>query len=220
MEQASVLLARAVAWVEPVDLNKGGRVFYPALVKAVVERYNFQKFPQQMADFDETKGVTFGGGRWGDYNVDQLILYKFGIVLDTSSDTSVSQNILKEGLEWAAKHLGLTYQPAMIKRWQYASQVTFYSDVSLLEASPAFKSLADNLGKITENTLGEELKYDVAGLFIDYDQLKRKHPLGRFSIQRRDNTPFSENKFFSEAPVQTHVHLNLLRAFERELSGK
>jgi len=70
------------------------------------------------------------------------------------------------------------------------------------------------------DTMGENLKYDLSILSIDYDQLTRKHPLGRFSIQRRDNTPFSENKYFSDAPLPTDVHLRLLEQFERDLSGK
>ena len=64
------------------------------------------------------------------------------------------------------------------------------------------------------------MRYDLAVLSIDYDQLTRKHPLGRFSIQRRDNTPFSENKYFSDAPLPTDVHIQLLEQFEKDLSGK
>jgi len=62
MELASIILARAMAWVEPTDLNPRGAVFYPDLTKALVARYNFQKFPQKLEDFDESKGVAFGLG--------------------------------------------------------------------------------------------------------------------------------------------------------------
>jgi len=34
---------------------------------------------------------------------------------------------------------------------------------------------------------------------MDYEQLTRKHALGPFTIQRRENTRFSENKYFSAA---------------------
>jgi len=64
MELAAILQARALAFVEPIDLNPRAKVFYPDLIKAFVTRYNFQKFPQKLEDLDEAKGVTFGVGDW------------------------------------------------------------------------------------------------------------------------------------------------------------
>jgi hypothetical protein len=87
-------------------------------------------------------------------------------------------------------------------------------------ASSAVERLAASVAKGVADTMGEDLRYDVAILSIDYDQLTRKHPLGRFSIQRRDNTPFSEKKYFSDAPLPTDVHLRLLEQFEKDLSAK
>jgi len=220
MELTSVLLARALAWVEPSDLNPRARVFYPDLVKALVSRYNFQKFPEKVEDFDEVKGVSFAAGRWGDLVIDQVIIYTYGILMDTRSSTDDSKRLLEEAMEWGSKELGLAYRPSMISRWQYASQVTFRSKVPLTSTHSAFQRLADGMTRSIEQTLGERLEYEVTAFIVDYDQLKRKHPLGRFSIQRRDNTPFSENKYFSDAPLQTGIHIRLLEQFEAELSGK
>ena len=80
--------------------------------------------------------------------------------------------------------------------------------------------ITSSVAKGLANTKGENLKYDVAVLSVDYDQLTRKHALGKFSIQRRDNTPFSENKYFSDAPLPTDTHIHLLEQFEKDLSGK
>jgi hypothetical protein len=108
----------------------------------------------------------------------------------------------------------------MVKRWQYASQVTFRSTAPMTGAHSAAGKLAAGIAKGVADTMGENLKYDLAILSIDYDQLTRKHPLGRFSIQRRDNAPFSENKYFSDAPLPTDIHIQLLEQFEKDLSGK
>jgi hypothetical protein len=220
MEITSILLARAMAWVEPTDLNPRGAMFYPELTKALVARYNFQKFPQKLEDFDESKGVTFGAGRLGDTVIEQLVIYTYGIVLDTRISTQESKRLLEEAFEWGRKELGLVYKPAMVRRWQYASNVTFRSTVQMTGVNSAVGKLAASVAKGVAETTGENRKYDLAILSIDYDQLTRKHPLGRFSIQRRDNTPFSENKYFSDAPLPTDVHLRLLEQFERDLSGE
>ena len=220
MELTSVLLARAVAWVEPIDLNPMGAVFYPDLVKSLVARYKFQKFPEKLEDFDETKGVTFNAGRLGDRVIEQLIIYAYGIVLDTRVSTQESKRLLEDAFEWASKELGLTYKPTMIKRWHYASHVTFRSDVKMTGANSAVENLAASVEKSVGDIFGENLKYDLTMCVVDYDPLTRKHPLGRFSIQRRDNTPFSENKYFSDAPLPTDVHIRLLEQFEKDLSGR
>jgi len=209
-----------MAWVEPIDLSPRGAVFYPDLTKALVARYNFHRFPQKLEDFDESKGVAFGVGRLRDTVIEQLIIYTYGIVLDTRTSTQESRRLLEEAFEWGRKELGFTYKPEMIKRWQYASQVTFRSTAQMTGASSAVERLAASVAKGVTDTMGENLKYDLSILSIDYDQLTRKHPLGRFSIQRRDNTPFSENKYFSDAPLPTDIHIKLLEQFEKDLSRK
>jgi hypothetical protein len=220
MELTSVVLARASAWVEPVDLNPRGAVFYPDLTKALVTRYNFQKFPQKLEDFDESKGVTFGVGRLGDTVIEQLVIYTYGIVLDTRVSTQESRRLLEEAFEWGRKELGFVYKPEMVRRWQYASQVTFRSTAPMTGASSAVGKLAAAVAKSVADVTGDNLRYDLAILGVDYDQLTRKHPLGRFSIQRRDNTPFSENKYFSDAPLPTDIHIRLLEQFEKDLHGR
>ena len=219
MELLSVLLARALAWVEPAELNPRAAVFYPDLTRAIVARYGFQKFPQKLEDFDESKGVTFAAGRFGKSVIEQLIIYTYGILLDTRSSTQESKRLLEEAMQWGKNELGLVYEPSMITRWQYASQVTFRSDVPLTGVQTAFQTLADKTRKHILELMGEDLKYELTAFFVDYDPLTRKHPLGRFSIQRRDNTPFSENKYFSDAPLPTDIHIALLEEFERNVSA-
>ncbi len=220
MELTSVLLARAMAWVEPSDLNPRGSVRYSDLTKGLIDRYNFQKFPQKIEDFDEAKGITFGAGQLGDVVIDQLIIYAYGIVLDTRVSTQESRRLLENAFEWGSKEFGLSYKKDMVKRWQFASQLTFRSTAHMTATSPALERLVAAVGDAVTGTMGESLKYDVSVLSVDYDQLTRKHPLGRFSIQRRDNTPYSENKYFSDAPLPTDVHLQILERFEKDVSEK
>ncbi len=108
----------------------------------------------------------------------------------------------------------------MLKRWQFWSQVTFYSKAPLSGAHSAFQQLADGVTKSVVETSGENVRYEFSSFNINHDLLERKHPLGVFTIQRRDNTPFSENKYFSDAPLPTDVHLKLLEQFEADLSKK
>jgi hypothetical protein len=218
MEFSAVLLARAMVWIEPADLNPQAAVFYPDIIKALVARYKFRKVPEKSEDFDVTKGITFAGGQFEGRAIDQLVLYTYGIVLDTRISTAESQRILTEVLQWASQELGLVFNLSMARRWLYASQVTFYSSILPQKYPQPLRELSEKISREVSKIAQEDLKYEPTSILIDYDQLIRKHPLGAFSIQRRDNTPYSENKFFSAAPLPTDIHKRLLEEYEASLS--
>lgn len=216
MQLAAILSAKAMALVEPVELNKYGKVFFPDLAKALVARYNFQTTPQPSAD--PSKGLTFGIGRFGKTSIEELILYPFGILLSTRTSTAESRGLLENAFEWGTKELGL--DTIRVRRWQYESQVLFHSNVPLTALNPAAQIVADVLEKNALEVTGDELKYEMTAATWEIDLLARKYSLGRFSIQRRDNTPFSENKFFSDAPLPTDIHLKVLEQFEAALGKR
>jgi hypothetical protein len=220
MQLTAVLLARAVAWVESLELNPRGKAYYPAITEALVRRYGFAKFPQKPEDYDENRGVTFVYGRDGDAVIEQVQIYTHGIVLETRSSTDESKHLLERSLEWASKELGLVYSPQMVTRWQYYSQLTFTSHMNLTGSHPALSNLASNITQSLKNILGEDLKYEATNIVFNFDLMTRKNPLGAFTIQRRENTPFAENKYFSDAPLPTDVHIKLLEQFERDLNQR
>jgi hypothetical protein len=218
MELAAILQAKALAFLEPVDLNPKGKVFFPDLVNALVGRYKFQKFPQKPEEADEKKGISFGMGRLGDTVIDDLIFLPFGISLGTRVSTEESKRLLEDAFKWG-KELGLV--STLRIRWQYESELTFTSNVPLLGIHPGLQMLSDVLTKNAAEILGEDdLKYDLGAILMEFDTLKRKYTLGRFSIQRRENTPFSANKFFSDAPLPTSVHWKALQDFEAAITAR
>src|SRR5579872_1742876 len=179
MELAAIHLARAMAFVEPIDLNPPGKVFYPALVEALVGRYDFRKFPQKAEEFDEAKGIKFAEGRFGGTVVEQLVIYTYGIMVDTRVSTSESKRLLEDAIQWASKELGLANRP--IRRWQYVSQIVFSSELQLTAIHPAFQFLADSTAEAVSQVAGEHINYELTAIFVDHDPLSRRHPAGRRS---------------------------------------
>jgi len=218
MRLASVLIARAMVWIEATDLNPRGIPFYPNIVKALASRYNFLKVPEKLEEFDASKGITFSEGRLGEAAIDQLVIYTYGIVLDARKSTDDAKRLLEDVLDWGTKELGLAFKAEMAKRWQYTSHLTFYSEVMPSKFPTPFMELSEKVSSAVRDVMKEDLKYEPVSIMVDYDQLTRKHPLGPFSIQRRDNTPFSEGKYFSTAPLPTGVHIKLLEDFEKSLA--
>lgn len=218
MQISAVTLARFIGFVETFDLNPRGKVFFPEILEALVKRCHFQKFPKEYSELDAQKGVDFLEGKWGEVTVDRLTIYQDGILIDTHSSTADSERILDEALSWAASEFGVTYRHEMVKRKGYVSNLTFYSEAPLLATlNPTLLTLSDGVGRAVSEILRGDFKYEPVGITVHYDQSLKQIPVAAFTIQRRVQTPFSENKYFSEAPLPTDVHWKLLQEFEADL---
>lgn len=55
MQLASVPLARVLAYIETTELNPNGSVFFPDLIQKIIERCEFQKYPQNFEQTNEEK---------------------------------------------------------------------------------------------------------------------------------------------------------------------
>jgi hypothetical protein len=218
MQLSAVILARVLAYIETADLDARGAVFFPELIRKLVHKFEFQKFPTTFEATDEDKGVDFLEGRWDGVTVDKLTIFRGALVLDTSASTSHSERIVEEALAWASTECGLSYKPGMIVRKQYLSNVMFYSKIRLVDAHTAILKLQKGISKSVSIAFGQPLSYDITHLGFDFDKTKTPLVTAAFSIQRRGNALFSENKYYSEAPLQTDVHLKLLEQFEADLT--
>jgi len=218
MQLSAVLLARVLLFVESFDLNPRGKAYYPDIVQGIVGKCGFYKFPQKLEDFDETKGVEFVGGRWGDVTIETMKIFSNGLMLDTRVSTSESERVLREALSWAAAEFGLAYDPRMISRRGYVSNLTFYSDVQILgkSDSPVAK-LAQRANDAIDQIIGDKTPWQPIILTLNSDQIPRKPTNAPFTIQRRGDVAFSENKYYSESPFPTDVHLALLERFEGDV---
>ncbi len=218
MRLASVLLARYFGLIQIGELNLNGTLYYPELVKALVDRYGFIKYPTNFDSLDENKGVEFIGGRSGKHVIEKLMILDTGVYLDTTVNTSISETLWFELMEWAVRTFGATFQPEMIKRHVYVSHLTFQSDVPILAVNPILAKIGKVITSEVERNYGRHLEYEptLVGLHLDMESVK----LGTapFTVQRREGVPFSENKYYSNAPVKTDLHLELLKMWERAMS--
>jgi hypothetical protein len=120
----------------------------------------------------------------------------------------------------ARSTFGLKYELGMIKRFAYLSQLTFYSEMRLDGLSAALKRLAHGISSEVSKIYREEIPYQTSSIMFQHDPLLRKNPIAAFTIFPRAETPFLDNKYFSEAPVSTDAHIRLLTEFEADVLGK
>ena len=217
MKVSAITLARFVAFVEPVDLNPRGHIYLPEMIPALVARYGFLKVPEKLEDFDESKGVKFEAGRIGNVTIQSLQLFTQAIVVETASSTTDSERVLVEALEWGADNFGLVYRPGMITRRGYVSQLTFHSDAIMGKIHPGLWRLSERLTRRVQQFAGQSLTYQPSQIVIMCDPLTAKNPTAPFTIERRAETPYAENKYFSTAPLPTEEHVSFLEALEADM---
>ncbi len=217
MKLAAILLARVAAWVEVEELTPQNQVGRVRLSEGLRERYSFLKAPQTLEEFDVQKdGIQFQSGRHHDIVIERLVFYMKGIVVETRSSTTDCEKVLADLVAWIQEQAGVS-EAVRIIRTIYLSQLTFYSDRSLELVNSRLGHLANWLSdRITEG-MRTRLEYGVIGIHFGFDELTYQLSPGRLVIERRADAPFSENKYFSAAPLRTEDHLEFLRRFEAVL---
>ncbi|MBB5340585.1 hypothetical protein [Tunturiibacter gelidoferens] len=218
MKLASILTARAVALIDIDEFNIKGAIRFADLVPVIARQFNFLIVPSKVEDFDLEKGVFFGSGKVGEKVIDVLKIFPHSITIECLSSTDDSKAALEEILSWGREELGLSYTDGMIQRWGYISQITFYCDFPLLNAiSAPLLNLARKTGKAVDSIFEEGIEYEVAKVNVGHDPLMRKNGIAGITIEHRANVQFGDNKFFSEAPLPTSLHIKFLEEFEAEV---
>lgn len=220
MEITAVMLARAVAFIEVQELNPKGKAYYPDIVAALAKKFNFQIYPTKPEDFDETKGVRFAEGKFAEGTVDQVQIFTHGLLLDTRISTDVSEKLLYDTLVWAKSELGLHFDERMIKRKGYGSQLTFESEMRMSKLNPTVGKISEAISSKLSGAMGQAVTYEPTALLFNLDQSVTKLAPGVFSIERRAEVPFSDKKYFSNAPLETQDHIDILKAFETYLLSR
>lgn len=143
MQRSAVGRARTLFFVESLELNPCGKAFYPDIITGLVERCGFQQFPQKLEDFDEKKGVELNGGKRGDAVIETLKIYHTGLQVDTRVSTAESERIIEEALNRAIGELGIVYEPKMVNRKAYVSDLILRTDAPILGSCSPIAKLSE-----------------------------------------------------------------------------
>jgi hypothetical protein len=159
-------------------------------------------------------GVTFGMGRLDDIAIEQIQLFHNGIVIDTRSSTDNCFRVLTDFLKLARSLNGAAVSPT---RHHVVSQIVFRSELKLSLLNPALQPIADRLSAATSGYLAHPVSYEPNVISIGADGTQLKVTPSVFSLERRNEAAFSENTYFSAAPLPTTEHFELIEHLEKLL---
>ncbi len=177
-------------------------------------RYSFNKVPQTLSEMDFQKGAECIDGRFGNVVIDKVTIYPKGIVVDTRSSTDDAERVLEDILNWTRESLGATVQA---NRQHFVSQIVFHSAMHMAVLNPVLQRVADELTANVSRDLKHTFTVEPTAILFNVDTSQIKVAPAQFSIERRAEEPFSENTYFSNAPLRTADHLQLVKEFEASL---
>jgi hypothetical protein len=213
MELSAILLARAGALIELAALDPKRTLSPAEISKALFEKYSFTQLPK-LDSIDLQKGIQFSHGIFENISILDLTLFANGIVVDSGASTDDSEKVLLDFLGSVHKTLGANIK---LHRRIFLSQVTFRSGLNLKSMHPVLQRIADRVTAGVSRDLDQSFSYHPTAVHLNIDSTQNKLTPGAFIIERRAEIPFSEQTYFSSAPLRTPEHLELIEQFESDL---
>ena len=217
MKLLSVVLARSF-WVgHTADLNPKGISTYPLIVAFLVDRYKFKKYPDptkipippptgegmkfEWGEFTISEGITIGVG---------LSLHTDGIMADTYSSTENADAFLLDMLTHYGDFFRSRDYNEVLKSRLYLSQLSVSTDRSLQTINPKLNEFA---ALFAQHITPAATTVEFGGISF-WAESTGSSLSKSFTFERAINVPFSENRYYSAAPLPTGKHLELLNTLE------
>ena len=214
MKLLSVNLARAI-WIFNInELNPHGK--YAGLINGLVDRYGFTKWPTTPEEMDEAKGLKFINGKFtlpsGESIIINFTMFNWGLVVDSRSSTQSSEACIKDGLDWTVREFGYADYNDIIRSKSYQSEVHVHTAKTFDSLSQKLQLFAEKLSLLVKGH--GSLSYKTAGITFSNDPGPNNISPFQFRFERVDSTQFNENRYYSVAPLETDVHLEMLDELE------
>jgi len=217
MELLNVIAARSVWLFDIAELNPRGKALFPDLFDWLKDSYNFQKVPSSLTDVDDTKAFVFSTGQYQAkeeiFVGVELKIYNDGLIANTQSSTRDTDRFLEDVLISASAEFSLNFRPEMIQKKLYVSELNVFSQKNFVH--PGLEKFGTKISQATSSN--GHVEFEFGGVSFWPRQSFPPLPVSAFHFERKLNTDRDHQKYFSRAPLQTDIHLQLLADFEAEL---
>ena len=185
-------------------------------MQEIKARYSFLAGPKdEDLVADPPKGAEFRHGKLKIRDkvvvIDRLTIFTDGIAVDTASSTDDSDLFLDDLAEWAK----ITLPKALVHGPRYyLSHIELKMSRRLEAYVPFFQPIGEKITNFL-NSYGIKVpRYEATALNLYFDQSGKTNPQpGVFYIDHRQGIPYSEDLWFSQAPLKTLDHIRLLRSW-------
>lgn len=230
MRLISKLAGTSALRVSPDEAMPPGGIAFPSLIAALRDAYKFTIFPElAQGDIPLVQVAPIGlGFQNGELEIDgvraaisQLQLFLNGIAVSSQS-TDLSDKILDNIIALLDGKFGFRLASSESQR-SYISQIVVHLDQSFEERIPHLRAIQDIIFDAMHPEEDEKPKLTAKRLSFGSQIRTIMNPLQAnlmdFHIERRGGVPFSQNRYFSGAPLSTEEHIAVLEKIEQTLKG-
>ncbi len=208
-------ISSVVAGVYSGLTNQINARYLPELAKIVGNYFEFVSIPESVEDFTSGQGMKFAYGRGQGFVLDSMTLFHDGIQCQAAVGTEDLRDTVTRTAE-LLEGLGFVL-PTSDFKWMYISQIEVQLQPGFSAWLGQFDPLATTIkNKLKASGIGVE-NYEVWGIGLAGEGPNTIKP-GRFLLERREGYPFAQNVFYSEAPLSTHDHIELLQSIEQQFA--
>lgn len=222
MKLLYVTLARAIWLFDMRLLNPKGLSLHEVFQK-IAERYRFAKFPKDPLDFNEQKALAFEQGVFTNSRQESIAVsfavWNNGVTAETSSTTRDATEFLREFFEWINREYGFWIPSGKGLNKGYLSQIDVECDRPLISVNPRLELLSKMLTNRYSPLDGKPREFVVGGLQFWTEDVGQLLAPAAFRFERKWGFPAGANQFFSQAPLETQDHMELLNELENILSA-
>ena len=216
-------LGRVIIFFSPEEIRPDRGIPLRSSIELVQERYAFLKTPNLSDPIEKLnqEGYKFQEGTFlyegAECPISDLTLLREGMVI-IAKRTEYCESFLDDYLEWGKSAFGL-------KSFSPEPKKTFLSQVYVEFEKAANSMLNQNarvLGIIQryicqQNDIESSISSNIFLKRIDFgfdpESIPGLRP-ANFLLERRVTVPYIQNRFFSEAPLKTEQHIELLEEIE------
>lgn len=219
MKLTAIGLSQAIRLV-PDATAPNPRMHILDVVKGLECRYHFLQVPRTLPEYDATKGITFLQGTFSGFTIEKFQIYTNGVLVEGKERRTPDLDaFLEDSADWAAKEFGVE-----LDRWRtaprgYLSNIEIQSDAPLFDWFNQLSGLGDQITDVLHTYRQTPPRYRVSEFHMhaDLTGIGLPHPT-EFMLARRAGHPYSDNLYFSSAPLSTPDHLGILERLEKILT--
>ena len=172
-----------------------GSLYLPEAVLKVAQRYSFLKPPTAHDLTEPRESIAFMVGKFNDTQINEFRVYQDGFIAEARSNSKILDAFIDDLFEWSAQEFGLEPLPHIPIERHHESSIIVRSNKDLMKILKPATPVAEEINKVIAKESFESRPFSPTGFLVGVDPTisgsRRKE--GRFLIDRRVGTAFSEN---------------------------
>jgi hypothetical protein len=191
-----------------------------ALLAAIAVRYGFTRLPAITTREDMAKnGLQFGVGQFeidgARANIPDFIVYNDGIVA-MAEKTEWADKFLEDVVQWVKEEFGFRDFSSGIRKL-YASTLIVDFETPLSRLLRGYELISELISSrtITIMPSRKPLQFSRLDFEVDKTEMEGQLALPKFVLERRSGVLFSQERYYTVAPMHTASHIEVLTEIER-----